>query len=469
MAGPGGVFKEPVPLYRRRLSRQTPPVPAFFALRPLAAALCLLLAPLPHAGAWDHAATDAIRSQMLDAAVTAALPGYTFANVGVAGRSVWYYYNAPGQRLGVASLELQLSFHDGEPVKPLVNCWEGDPAIFGPVADFVGDEAIAYDGSRSQPPTNGHWIRARVGGRNFFLRANGEPFVRLTALAQALAPALPKLPVPASFEIEPSEREQPKPEYLELDRAMFARVTPKLLADPPDLSALSLRPPTFETADLGFGYRVETGGAGGGYLSLYASLLLRDDEREALRVGATLPRSPAPPELYAELFRPLFGDRAHHASDSAARYWQYGRAAEPLDTAALPIALPVLAPQDDDPDQATLAWLMAPFSGTGYGTRGGYAGGQLPNRRAWSSLSRLDAPTCLYLLRSKNPATRLTAVETLRRHADAWQVDLAVLAPTFDLIYQNPATIQTLQGCIIRQISARQLVDAAVASPDPMR
>lgn len=408
-----------------------------------------------------------------------ALPGYTCHNMSAKGRSLWFYYQGP-TRIGgrLPSLELQIRFNDGLPVAPLVNCWIGEKDIFGPVTDFVGDEAIAFDQSLGEPDATGVWIKARVGSRFLFLRDGDATFPALTRIAQALAAALPTLPLPTSFELDASEQEPPNPEYLALDRAMFARVTPGLLANPPQIDALTRRESFSQDPDLGFGYRLESRVAGGGYLSLYGSVLRREVPTptpppsagppppggeadppagafEAMQISTYLPRAPAPPEVYREFFHPIFGPAAAAADTRLRRYWGYDLAVEPLPAGLFRAALPGTAELADHPDRATVDWLMTPFSGTTF----------FPvwPRRFASLFTRLDARVCLFLLRSKNPATRLTAVGMLRRHAAEWKTDLAALAPDFELIYRSVPVVLVQRGDVVRRENARVVVDQFVA------
>ena len=433
---------------------------------------------MPRALAWDRLAAVAVRLRVLDAAFAEALPGYTCYAMTAAGRSLWFYYEGPARPGGRSpSLELQIRFDDGKPVVPLVNCWTGEPDILGPVAHFAGDEAIACNPSLTRPGASGTWINARVGHRRFFLRDGDASFAALTRVARALAAALPTLPLPTSFELDASEREQPNPDYIALDQAMFARITPGLLENPPRLDALTPSASALADPDLGFGYRLENRVAGGGYLSLFGTVLWKETEPlflpvttifppgsppsrragvpEALRIATYYPRAPAPPEVYREFFQPIFGPQVGPTDERPQRYWNYSLAAEPLPAGWFHVPLPGVAEIADHPDRATIAWLMTPFSGTTYS---GYH-----TKEVSEMFTDLDQTACLFLLRSKNPATRLMAIEILRRNASTWSVDLHALDPDFNLIYRSAPTVFTQRGDVLRRENARTLVDRFVA------
>ncbi len=431
----------------------------------------------PSARAWDKLAAAAIRVQVADAAVANALPGYTCYAMRAKGRSLWFYYQGSTRiDTRLPTLEMQIRFNDGLPLAPLVNCWVGARDTYGPVTNLAGDEAIAFDRSLSEPQANGVWIHARVGSRFFSLLDGDAPFAALIEIARTLAASLPTLPMPTSFELDADEREQPNPEYIERDREMFVRVTPGLLASPPQIETLTPRESFFEDPDLGFGYHLETRSSGGGYVSIFGTVLWREaaphlppasveprgeatpqaHTTEAVHVSTYLPRAPAPQEVYHEFYRPIFGPDAPTAR--LHRYWGYDLAAEPLPSGLFHAALPGMAELAEHPDRAIINWLMTPFSGTSYS--------RFSTRQVLALFTRMDARACLFLLRSKNPATRLIAIETLRRRAAEWEIDLTALAPDFDMIYQSVPVIYTQSGDVVRRKNSRALVDQFVLSAE---
>ena len=408
----------------------------------------------PRVWAWDHEAAAAIRSQTLDAAVGTALPGYLCTNVAVGGRSLWFYYAVPAAAAGKSarSIEIQIRFDDGEPVVPLGNDWAGTAGMIGPTPNLAGDEAVAYSGALLQPPTNGCWIRSRVGDRRFFLRDGDAPFSALTALAQSLASALPTLPRPASFELEEGEKERANPEYLRLDRAMFARVTPGLRENPPRLDGfLRTGLPSINEGSLGFGYRLEGLGIAGGYTSLGATVLWKDGTMEAMRITSHYPRPPAPAKTYRELFQPIFGDADSPPEGPPPRFWGDEQAIQPLSASLFHAALPGTSEMAGRTDYVVIKSLMDPFAVAAYQRA---KAGELGRK-----FSRLGTRACLYLLKSKDPLTRLLAVGQLRRVPSDWQVNAPELARDFERVYDSVPQIATVDGCIMSSKKSREIVD----------
>jgi hypothetical protein len=108
-----------------------------------------------------------------------------------------------------------------------------------------------------------------------------------------------------------------------------------------------------------------------------------------------------------------------------------------------------------------MEYFCSPFSGIRYGTRGGFADSLLQNRRAYLKVAgEIDAPTCLRLLYSINPATRLTAYEHWRRHAKAMAATQGQIESRMRKVFEELPRIETMTGCIIHEGDSRQVLES---------
>lgn len=138
--------------------------------------------------------------------------------------------------------------------------------------------------------------------------------------------------------------------------------------------------------------------------------------------------------------------------------WNLAAAAEPLPADSLRLgndSLPAAAIRE------ALAFYMSPYSGTLYGIRGGEAGQMLENRDRFLDLMEIlaaDKHLARYLLRSINPASRLTAAEfILRRKEDFPEFDV-LQQTSLRIVFANPAKAATMRGGKEYSGDARQLV-----------
>lgn len=108
-----------------------------------------------------------------------------------------------------------------------------------------------------------------------------------------------------------------------------------------------------------------------------------------------------------------------------------------------------------------LAFYMTPYSGSLYGIRGGEAQQLLENRNAFLNLTDMlmaDRRLARYLLRSLNPASRLTAAEFIVRHHDDFPDYAALQKTAFRAVFANPQRAATMRGKREVTEDARKLV-----------
>jgi hypothetical protein len=139
-------------------------------------------------------------------------------------------------------------------------------------------------------------------------------------------------------------------------------------------------------------------------------------------------------------------------------YWNLEAGSRPLSADTLKLApepLPSQAIQD------AFAYYMSPYSGTLYGIRGGDAGQLLENRDHFLGLSGIlmaDKKLARYLLRSVNPASRLTAAEFILRHKEDFPGFDTLQATAFRVVFANPPKAASLRASLETSEDPRKLV-----------
>lgn len=260
------------------------------------------------------------------------------------------------------------------------------------------------------------------------------------------------------------------PAWTAKDSAAAAAFLSALRHRPTAVDSLAMGPGNFaQEKDLGFGYRlkeawVNPAGKLGFTLKIvfdrkgpiafeakpvmnYASLAPR---YQAALKGTFSSAKPGDPHSTAA-GRPDLGLPAY-----LPYHWNLSVAAAALPADSLGLA--------DHPPSAALkeamAYYMSPYSGTAYGIRGGRGGQMLENRDRFLNLGdslMLDKSRALYLLRSLNPASRLTAAEFVIRHKSHFPDYERLLAGALGKVFANPAKVETLRGEATVREDARKL------------
>lgn len=211
--------------------------------------------------------------------------------------------------------------------------------------------------------------------------------------------------------------------------------------------------------DLGFGYKLkEVWVNPAGKLGFSLKIIRRSGGPVAFEVKPVMNYSALAPRYHAVL-KPAFASAAPGAAGAAVyKPYQWNLEA----AAALPadsVGLTESAPPPPGVREA-LAYYMTPYSGTTYGIRGGRGGQILENRDRFMSLAEtlmLDKSLALYLLRSLNPASRLTAAEFIIRHKAAFPAYETLLATALRRVFANPAKAETMRGEAVLREDARKL------------
>ncbi len=165
---------------------------------------------------------------------------------------------------------------------------------------------------------------------------------------------------------------------------------------------------------------------------------------------------------YRKALEPIFKTRMTAKNELKVEpfYWNFDRSCEPLPRELVKsisddsITSPVI--------KKAIAFYMSPYSGTVYGMRGGEAGQILENRFGFLNLLEMlmaDRKISRYLLRSYNPATRLTAVEFIERHQGDFDDYANLKKNQFRIIFSHPKKVATLHGRKESLEDAKKLVE----------
>lgn len=434
--------------------------------------LAILACPLASA-AMDHKTEAEVREKFIDPVMVRLQPQFKFRNSEAIQTGYKYEY-FDEQRKDRSPISITIEYvplGDAESDRKHSEEWRRKAADGKGPEKFepsLGEGAISYDISKVRPKEMGGWVQVKSGSRSAMVHSFGTTLEQLRILAQALLPLIPQLPKPTNFHAELNEKR------LGMDRALISKLVPALKKDPPDLSALQ----RFSSDDvyLGFGYVLsEFGAASGGYVSPGGlGLFSKEDHLLAIRTHVTpnFPRNVSPEDAARlhDILKQI--ESVWHLKPSETiqseivgyHDWHYEQAAKPLSNELLAAKYkPDLL--NNHPDKQTITFLMTPFSGLEYGTRGGIAGDLLQNRKEFLKLTRLDEDTCVYLMHSKNPVTRLTAIETLMRNAVEWKIDLKKYEQDFQMIFRSHPSVQTLEGKIAATKPSEPLVKALSKIP----
>lgn len=215
--------------------------------------------------------------------------------------------------------------------------------------------------------------------------------------------------------------------------------------------------------ELGFGYRLQEVWVNpAGKLGFSIKVLRHRNVAVSFEVKPVINYAALAPRIASVLkgtFAPAAPGPAAGADAGSAWnpwHWNLEAAAGPLPADSVGLAEAPPAPAV----RKALAYYMSPYSGTTYGIRGGRSGQLLENRDRFLSLADTlmpDKVRALYLLRSLNPASRLTAAEFVIRHKEAFPDYEKLLGTALKRVFQNPAKAETMRGDAVLKEDARRL------------
>ncbi|MEK6155449.1 hypothetical protein WIW50_19485 [Flavobacteriaceae bacterium 3-367] len=204
------------------------------------------------------------------------------------------------------------------------------------------------------------------------------------------------------------------------------------------------------SAHLGFGYRIISRSTPGGYISINCDFLYKKDSLVGYRLRPELPDKPKLRNKYLNWYAGKFEITENH---KVKPYYHNRKSFEaPLDNYS-----------GDKSTKVKVRAYMSPTSGLWYGGRGGWSMSLLPNRKHFLALEQsLTREIVMELMYSKNPATRLTAIEYYYKYPELFEESKEELDEWIEIIFKQVPRISTLRGCLGGQESARKLVEEYV-------
>lgn len=185
--------------------------------------------------------------------------------------------------------------------------------------------------------------------------------------------------------------------------------------------------------NLGFGYQLKQSGIGKGSLSVYYSILYLNNEMIAYRMGTYIPNKS---NRIKKLYRTKLSELFEIDKDDKVKPLVHG-----IDHATNPLE------NIEKPNGSELDEVMSPFSGILYGNRCGHGMEVLNIRKMFDAI--ISNENCEYLMYSKNPATRLMAIEYYYDHLNEFDPSQqATIDLRIEKLKRNPMLTKVCSGCM---------------------
>ena len=196
---------------------------------------------------------------------------------------------------------------------------------------------------------------------------------------------------------------------------------------------------------LGFGYWIKSIRIGSGYIGIRTEFYYFKDSILSHVIYPELPRKRRKYKKYIEWYDDNF--EISNGSKLVPKYFNYDVFYEPLSEYSGPVSY-----------DAEIRNYMSPASGVNYGIRGGATLILLTNRRNFLELQdKLSSELVIQLMYSKNPATRLTAIEYYYRNPGLFERSKERIDNWTERVFMSPYLIHTIRGCFGGYEKAREL------------
>ncbi|CAL2086465.1 hypothetical protein [Tenacibaculum sp. 190524A02b] len=185
--------------------------------------------------------------------------------------------------------------------------------------------------------------------------------------------------------------------------------------------------------NLGFGYQLKESGKGLGSISINYQILYYKNKIISYELSTYIPnKSRKLQKLYKEKLSILFDVDSDYNVEPF--YFNITQANKPL------VGM-------DRLKNNSLDRVMSPFTGTIYGNYCSSANKMLANRKEFNEVINKD--NCQYLLYSKNPSTRLMAVEFYYHNKNDFnESQKNIINMRINKLRRNPILTRTCSGCI---------------------
>ncbi len=197
--------------------------------------------------------------------------------------------------------------------------------------------------------------------------------------------------------------------------------------------------------NLGFGYQLKQSGIGKGSLSVRYNILYYNNEVIAYELDTYIPNKS---NRIKKIYRTKLSGLFEIDQDDKVKPLVHGisNATDPLDGI-------------EKRNDSALDEVMNPFSGILYGNRCGYGMRVLHIRNIFEAI--ISNENCEYLLYSKNPATRLMAIEYYYNHLDEFNQDQQeAIKLRIEKLKRNPMLTKVCSGCMAGgQLTGKLIMD----------
>jgi hypothetical protein len=246
------------------------------------------------------------------------------------------------------------------------------------------------------------------------------------------------------------------PQWTAEDSVSAARFMDAFVKSPEKIDSLTSGPGDFgRDHDLGFGYRLREAWVNAAGKLGFAFKIVYEGKKPVSFEAKPVINYAALRARCRPLLAPVFGQ----GNGEDTYVWNLEAAAAPLAADSLGREAGPPAPEAPDMRKA-LAYYMSPYSGILYGVRGGDNGQLLENRDRFLGLGdflMLDKSRARYLLRSVNPASRLTAAEFIIRHRVDFPDYDELMRTSMAFVFSHPSKAATMRGPNVTEEDARKL------------
>jgi len=250
--------------------------------------------------------------------------------------------------------------------------------------------------------------------------------------------------IPENINASESGSEPINEDWVKADSLFFSELTKILKNNERDIIDILKIDKNDRRTKLGFGYEQIEASMGKGYAGIFYNLILKDGQVVSYEFTPKFPSEKNLKERYLKLFSGIFeiNENIIHK-----RYYNIAEMKSPLKIINSEVSL-----------NENLKFLMTPFSGTKYGFSGGIGGNVLTNRAIFLEESKNITPEiCQILMHSKNPATRLMAIEYYMKNKSEFK-NQGLINDWIEKVYSELPTIETFDGCIVNQRDSKKLV-----------
>ncbi len=186
---------------------------------------------------------------------------------------------------------------------------------------------------------------------------------------------------------------------------------------------------------LGFGYWTKSSRIGAGYIGISCDFYFFKDSLISYVLKPELPENKRKKKKYLEWFSDKF--EITDDLEIKPKYYNYDIFKKPLKEYKRELI-----------NDEQIAYYMSPESGLYYGGRGGFSMSLLQNRKLFIELeSSLNKEAIIQLMYSKNPASRLTAIEYYLRNPELFIQEKEELDKWSEIVFMQVPFIRTLNGC----------------------